>query len=140
MSTCVHCKSVLLTEKTEESISDAIVIAPTEIQIPAMRSEYGYSAHGNTYAVDYMRIHEEMMSRRAAIQMSHSDPIADVIRFATEAIAALMPNLAATKLAFETLRDDESANPNHVDLAYQVYSDTHRAIEEYKRTIAYAQS
>lgn len=72
------------------------------------------------------------------MRMSHSDPIDDVIRFATEAIEALMPNLAATKLAFETLRDDESANPNHVDLAYQVYSDTHRAIEEYRRTIAYA--
>jgi hypothetical protein len=68
------------------------------------------------------------------------NPIDDVIRFANEAIAALMPNLAATKLAFETLRDDESANPNHVDLAYQVYTDTHRAIEEYRRTIAYAEA
>lgn len=76
----------------------------------------------------------------ADMRMSHSDPITDVIRFANEAIAALMPNLAATKLAFETLRDNEASNPNHVDLAYQVYSDTHRSIEEYKRTIAYAES
>lgn len=76
----------------------------------------------------------------AGMRMSQSDPIDDVIRFAHEAITALMPNLTATKLAFETLRDDESANPNHVDLAYQVYSDTHRAIEEYKSTIAYAES
>lgn len=74
----------------------------------------------------------------AAMRMSHSDPIDDVIRFARESIKALTPTLLATKTAFESLRDDESANPNHVDLAYQVYSDTYRSIEEYKRTIAYA--
>lgn len=144
MGFCPRCGEVTTSEEqvTEESISDGIVIAPVQLQIPAMLSEYGYSAHGNTYAVDYNRIHEEMQNRQAEanVRMSHSDPIDDVIRFANEAIAALMPNLAATKLAFETLRDDESANPNHVDLAYQVYADTHRAIEEYRRTIAYARS
>lgn len=143
MGFCPRCGEVTTSEDqiTDEEIA-GIVIAPVELQIPAMLSEYGYSAHGNTYAVDYNRIHEEMQNRQATanVRMAHSDPIADVIRFATEAIEALMPTLAATKLAFETLRDDESANPNHVDLAYQVYSDTHRSIEEYRRTIAYAES
>jgi hypothetical protein len=126
----------------EETVSDTIVIAPVEIQIPAMLSEYGYSAHGNTYDVEYNRIHEEMQNRQATanVVMAQSDPIDDVIRFAQESIDALMPILSATKAAFESLRDDESANPNHVDLAYQVYSDTHRSIEEYRRTIAYARS
>lgn len=130
---------IALCGDSEESVSAEIVIAPAEIQIPAMVSEHGYTAHGDTYAVDYNRIHEAMAAK-AAIEMSHSDPIDDVIRFAREAIDALLPNLAATKSAFETLRDDESASPAHVDLAYQVYSDTYRAIEEYKRTIAYAEN
>lgn len=81
---------------------------------------------------------EQITKEEIDSQKMATNPIADVIRFATEAIEALMPNLTATKLAFETLRDDESAKPHHVDLAYQVYSDTHRAIEEYRRTIAYA--
>jgi hypothetical protein len=85
---------------------------------------------------------EDTQNRQAMANMimGNSDPIEDVVRFAQESIDALMPTLEATKAAFESLRDDESANPNHVDLAYQVYSDTHRAIEEYKRTIAYARS
>lgn len=145
MGFCPRCGEVTTSEEQitdEEIVSGGIVIAPVELQIPAMLSEYGYSAHSNTYAVDYNRIHEEMQNRQATanVRMANSDPIDDVIRFANEAIAALLPNLAATKLAFETLRDDESANPNHVDLAYQVYSDTHRSIEEYRRTIAYAES
>jgi hypothetical protein len=145
---CPRCGEVttteeqITTEEIAETVSGGIVIAPVEIQIPAMLSEYGYSAHGNTYDVEYNRIHEEMQNRQAManVRMSHSDPIDDVIRFANESINALMPTLNATKAAFESLRDDESANPNHVDLAYQVYADTHRAIEEYRRTIAYARS
>lgn len=125
-----------------ERVSTGIVVAPVELQIPAIRNEYGITAHSNTYAVDYNRIHEEMKGRQAMANMimGNSDPIEDVVRFAQESIDALMPTLTATKSVFEALRDDESANPNHVDLAYQVYADTHRAIEEYKRTIAYARS
>lgn len=150
MGFCPRCGEVSTSEEqiTDEEITSGVIVPDVEI-IPAMLSEYGYSAHGNTYAIDYNRVHvsvygeslpdlfkkEESISEEKA-----SDPIADVIRFANEAIAALMPNLAATKLAFETLRDDESASPAHVDLAYQVYSDTYRAIEEYRRTIAYAES
>jgi hypothetical protein len=43
-----------------ESVSTGIVIAPVEIQIPAMVGPYGFTAHGNTYSVDYNRIHESM--------------------------------------------------------------------------------
>lgn len=148
MGWCPRCGEVstseeqITAEEIAETVSGGIVIAPVEIQIPAMLSEYGYSAHGNTYDVEYNRIHEEMQNRQAManVVMAQSDPIEDVVRFAQESIDALMPTLEATKAAFESLRDDESANPNHVDLAYQVYADTHRAIEEYRRTIAYARS
>lgn len=148
MGWCPRCGEVttaeeqITAEEIAESVSAGIVIAPESVQIPAIRNEYGITAHGNTYDVEYNRIHEEMKGRQAMANMimGNSDPIEDVVRFAQESIDALMPTLTATKSVFEALRDDESANPNHVDLAYQVYADTHRAIEEYKRTIAYARS
>lgn len=49
-----------------------IVVAPVEIQIPAMVGPYGYTAHGNTYAVDYNRIHEEMTRGSFAVQAETS--------------------------------------------------------------------
>ena len=74
MGICPRCGEVTTSEEqiTEESISSVIVVAPVEIQIPAMVGPYGYTAHGNTYAVDYNRIHEEMTRGSFAVQAETS--------------------------------------------------------------------
>lgn len=61
----------------------------------------------------------------------------DMISEARKAIKALTPTLNATKRAFEEQRDAEFPSEIHTGIAYQIWIDTHRAIEEYTRSIAY---
>jgi predicted Zn-ribbon and HTH transcriptional regulator len=71
-----------------------------------------------------------------ALKMNVNSVAKDMISEARKAIKALTPTLSATKRAFEGLRDNEGTDAQ-IEIAYQIFLDTHRAIEEYTRSIAY---
>lgn len=87
----------------------------------------------DTYSIDYGRItglvdseEKEMDANSAAIEIANSG------------INALTPVLATAKATFEGIRD--KGTDEEISIAYQVYCDVTRAIEELTRTIGYAES
>lgn len=61
-----------------------------------------------------------------------------VIEIANSGINALTPVLATAKATFEGIRD--KGTDADIEIAYQIYCDITRAMEEMARTIAYAQN
>lgn len=61
-----------------------------------------------------------------------------VIEIANSGINALTPVLATAKATFEGIRD--KGTDEEISIAYQIYCDITRAMEEMARTIAYAQN
>lgn len=70
--------------------------------------------------------------------MNHTCAISAVIEIANAGIYALTPTLATAKATFEAYRDN--GTDAQVEWSYQIYCDITRAIEEFQRTIAYAQN
>jgi hypothetical protein len=61
-----------------------------------------------------------------------------VIEIANAGINALTPVLATAKATFENVRD--RGTDADIEIAYQIYCDVTRAMEEFTRTIAYAEN
>lgn len=121
MGMCPRCGNVTTSEEqiTREEIAHADRIREV-------------MTNGTAFVPAWMK--EEIVSEE-----KESDAINAVIAVAKEAIAALTPIMERAKVAFETVRDNGSSD-EVVGIAYQGYCDLYQSIEEYGRTIAYAES
>jgi len=95
MGFCPRCGEVSTSEDqiTDEEIKSGVIVPDMEI-IPAMLSEYGYSAHGNTYAIDYNRVHVSVYGESLPNLFKKEETISDDITidaFLAKAEAAIKP-------------------------------------------------
>jgi hypothetical protein len=97
--------------------------------------------------IDPMERIREVMTNGTAFQPSFMNNDSEekemsansaVIEIANAGINALTPILATAKATFENIRD--RGTDADIEIAYQIYCDVNRAMEEMARTIAYAQN
>lgn len=81
---------------------------------------------------------EEQITEESISEEMPKDAIASVIEVANDAINALTPIMERAKTVFENARDN-GGTEDEVSITYQAYCDAYHAIEEYRRTIAYAE-
>lgn len=115
-----------------------------EIDAEMVRSEC--TTCGETYLVnrrltDSKEI-EQAFTEFDAMVISDSaktaeDAIDTVVSLARESIKALTPIMQRAETVFYAARDAQTPDEVRIDVAYQVFADTRKAIEEFQRTIAF---
>lgn len=102
-------------------VSDSIIIPANPIMGPMM-TEFGFTAHGNTYSVDYHRVSESMRTLKAVETVAGD---ADHDMRVSVALRMNLPHLAAMAPA-----ELKAELPTWIDIAHMWASDENATIDE----------